>query len=122
MYFYPPFSYISLLYLFLPHQRCRKDFAAIPLFHLSCDKSPVSRVTSSNWGRESACGRLPERMGALKIFGHIPVQSAVTCMADKCYIHCAMLLRLMSYTLFSVHKKCSLFNGGILALNHLQFK
>ena len=42
--------------------------------------------------RENACGGVPKRKGALKVFGRIKVQTLAVCVAGECFTHCAMPL------------------------------
>ena len=73
----------------------------IPLFLPPLDKySRWSAWQQALWERDSTCGGVPERIRALKIFGHIWVQTTTACMAGKCYIHCAMPLGHQMATFF----------------------
>ena len=68
-----------------------KIFTAIPLFYLSCNKSPVSRVTSSHWERASARGGGTQMDRSTK---NLWVWTPAACMTGECFIHCALLLGL----------------------------
>ena len=60
--------------------------------------SPITSINAGA-GDNKDCVRervhmtgVPEKIGAVKIFGHIWVWTLATCMAGKCFIHCAMPL------------------------------
>ena len=84
------FSHTSLLYLYFPSQMVLQRF-----YHYSPPfTSPVTSINAGacddrHYERESACGRVPKRRGALKIFGCIQVQTMAGCLAGECFIHCS---------------------------------
>ena len=60
-----PLSIMHFITGFASQMGATKIFTVIPLFYLSCNKSPLSRVTPSHWGRERVHAGVPGRIGAL---------------------------------------------------------
>ena len=99
---YPPYIHHSYIWV-----RCTdgaaRIFNPIPPFHLTVNKSPVSRVTPSHWERESSRGRSTAgEVRSTKISGCTQVWTPAACVTGKGFIHCTMPLRLISHRLTDI--------------------
>ena len=83
--FYPFLTYIALISVF-----CLTYITTILTqflsFYLNRDKYSCWSVWERHCERDSKCGGVPERIGALKIFGRIWVQTLAACMAGECFL------------------------------------
>ena len=88
-----PFSQTLLLYQYFASQ-----MALLGFYHnFSLFTSPMTSIharahDNRYCSRDSECGGVPERIGALKIIGHIQVRTSATCVAGECFILWAMPL------------------------------
>ena len=91
--FFYPFLLYALISVFRLTDGTARVYTTIHLFFTS----PMTSIHAGSHDnrrceRERACGGVLKRIGALKIFGCIWVQTPADWVAGECFIHCTMPL------------------------------